>query len=243
MRDEALSAVESQAAALASDRLPPGLCLWDEGWHQGVVGILASRLKERFHRPVVAFAPEDAHRLKGSARSVPGVHIRDVLEAVNARHPGVIGKFGGHAMAAGLTLAREAFEPFRAAFEGVLAEILEEAEPANVLLSDGELAPEDLSLPVAECIQAAGPWGQGFPEPVFHGAFQVLQCRIVGERHLKLRVQHAEGGEPLDAIAFNQAGDGGELPRGRQMLAYRLDVNDFRGRRSAQLVVEHLQAL
>lgn len=243
MRDEAMQALERQAAALDAGALPAGLCVWDEGWHQGVVGILASRLKERFHRPVIAFAPDGEGGLKGSARSVPGVHIRDVLEAVNASHPGVITKFGGHAMAAGLTLPQAALPQFRAGFESLVEDALAEAGPANVVLSDGELSAGDLSLGLAELLESAGPWGQGFPEPVFHGAFRVVDCRIVGERHLKMRVCPVSAGTAIDAIAFNQMEDGGNLPSGPQLLAYRLNVNEYRGRRSAQLVVEHLQPI
>lgn len=243
MRDQALAVVEAQAAALSEAALPLGLCLFDEDWHQGVVGLLAARLRERFHRPAIAFAPESGGRLKGSARSVPGLHIRDALEAINVRYPGAIEKFGGHAMAAGLTVRREAFEDFRAGFEAVVDELLSDAEPASVLLSDGELDAADLYLPLAEALRAGGPWGQGFPEPLFHGRFDVLSCRIVGERHLKMHVAAAAGGEALEAIAFNAAETAGTVPSGRQLVAYRLDVNEYRGRRSPQLIIEYLEPI
>lgn len=242
MRDEAVATLEGQAAALDASELPAGLCLVDEDWHQGVVGLLAARLRERFHRPAVVFAPEDGARLKGSARSVPGLHMRDALEAVNVRHPGVIEKFGGHAMAAGLTVRREQFETFRQGFERVLETALQDVEPADVLVTDGPLAAEDIDLPLAELIRTGGPWGQGFPEPLFHGEFELLEARVVGERHLKMRVRPVDGESAVDAIAFNQAEDTDKMPGGRHWLAYRLDVNEYRGRRAPQLIVEYFEA-
>ncbi|MBA1147168.1 single-stranded-DNA-specific exonuclease RecJ [Ectothiorhodospiraceae bacterium WFHF3C12] len=241
MRDEAVAALEQEVDALAGESLPTGLCVFDDGWHQGVVGLLASRLRERFQRPVIAFAPDGAERLKGSARSVPGLHIRDALEAVNVSRPGVIEKFGGHAMAAGLTLHREAFARFREEFESVLETAMADVAPADVLLSDGELQPSELGLALAEAVRAGGPWGQGFPEPLFHGRFELLESRVVGERHLKMRVRPEGGDAAVDAIAFNQVDAAGASPRGRQVLAYRLDVNDYRGRRGAQLIVEYME--
>lgn len=241
MRDEAVATLEGQAAALDAAELPAGLCLVDEDWHQGVVGLLAARLRERFHRPTVVFAPEDGLRLKGSARSIPGLHMRDALEAVNVRHPGVIEKFGGHAMAAGLTVRRERFETFRRSFERVLEAALKDVEPADVLMTDGPLRPGDIDLPLAELIRTGGPWGQGFPEPLFHGEFELLEARVVGERHLKMRVRPVDGEGAVDAIAFNQAEGAEGMPAGRQWLAYRLDVNEYRGRRTPQLVVEYFE--
>lgn len=241
MRDEAIAALEGQAVMLDGQDLPPGLCLVDDDWHQGVVGLLASRLRERFQRPAIVFAPESGERLKGSARSIPGLHMRDVIEAVNVRYPGVIEKFGGHAMAAGLTIRPGGFEDFKTGFEDVMETALRDAEPADVLLSDGELDARDIDLPLAESLRAGGPWGQGFPEPLFHGEFEVKDARIVGERHLKMRVRPADGEDVIDAIAFNQAETAGSLPSGLHQLAYRLDVNEYRGRRSAQLIVEYLE--
>jgi single-stranded-DNA-specific exonuclease len=241
MQAEALAAIES--IEFGDAELPLALCLHHPEWHQGVVGIVASRIKERFHRPVIAFAPEDDGReLKGSARSIHGVHMRDVLEAVSTRHPGLVTKFGGHAMAAGLSLPADGFETFTAALNEEVARWIDADALRGVLHSDGELAPEDIDLPVAEQLRDAGPWGQAFPEPLFDGVFEVVSRRIVGERHLKLRLRVPGDARQLDAIAFNE--DGAGLPTGdiRIRAAYRLDINDFRGERNAQLIIEHLEA-
>jgi single-stranded-DNA-specific exonuclease len=231
---------ELERLHLDGDGLPTGLCLFDERWHQGVIGILASRIKERLHRPVIAFAQAAEGELKGSARSVPGLHIRDALDAVAARHPTLIDRFGGHAMAAGLSLPRAHLESFQVAFDEVVRERVDEDALRGVIYSDGELACADFSLETAERLRNAGPWGQGFPEPLFDGLFEVRSRRVVGERHLKLAVV-PEGGEPvLDAIAFNQADDEYGAVGARVRLVYRLDVNEFRGTRTVQLVVEHI---
>lgn len=221
--------------------LPFGLSLFDPGWHQGVVGILASRVKERVHRPVVAFAPGEGDELKGSARSVPGLHIRDALDAVATRHPGLLVKFGGHAMAAGLTLLRKDLERFGAAFDAEVRRHLTADDLQGVVHSDGELSPEDLSLDFAEILRGAAPWGQGFPEPVFDGFFQVLDRRVVGEKHLKLVVQPVGSERTLDAIWFNAESPERVQPDRAVALAYRLDVNEYRGRVTPQLVVVHLE--
>lgn len=241
MQAEALAAIES--IEFGDEELPLALCLHHPEWHQGVVGIVASRIKERFHRPVIAFAPEeDGRELKGSARSIQGVHMRDVLEAVSTRHPGLVTKFGGHAMAAGLSLPADAFDTFTAALNEEVARRIDADALRGVLHSDGELAPEDIGLPVAEQLRDAGPWGQAFPEPLFDGVFEVVSRRIVGDRHLKLRLRVPGDARQLDAIAFNEEGAG--LPSGdiRIRAAYRLDINDFRGERNAQLIIEHLEA-
>lgn len=241
MREQAMMAI-ARLGLKEDGNLPFGLCLFDAGWHQGVIGILASRIKDRLHRPVIAFAPgatED--ELKGSARSVTGLHIRDALDAVAALHPGLISKFGGHAMAAGLSLPRRHLEAFRAAFDAEVRRHLTPEDLQGVVYSDGELPAEDLGLELALLLRDAGPWGQGFPEPVFDGVFQVLDRRIVGERHVKFTVRPAPDGPALDAIAFNAAEtavyEGANLLR----LAYRLDVNEYRGARAVQLVVEHME--
>jgi single-stranded-DNA-specific exonuclease len=226
---------------LAADALPRGLCLLDEGWHQGVIGIVASRIKERFHRPVVAFAPAGDDELKGSARSVPGIHMRDLLEQVGTRNPGLIPKFGGHAMAAGLTLRSGDFDTFRDAFESTVADWISEDDLEGVITTDGALKPSQLTMDLAEVLRHAGPWGQGFPEPLFDGCFHVDSRRIVGERHLKLRLTPADGGGPVDAIAFNALDNGWEDIPGPVQMVYRLDVNEFRGRRSLQLLVEYME--
>ena len=221
--------------------LPYGLCLFDEHWHAGVIGIVAARVRERVHRPVIVFAPDQGGLLKGSARSIGGVHIRDTLEAVATRYPGLVEKFGGHAMAAGLSLRRADLDTFREAFDAQLRRCLEPADLEGALLSDGELGPPDMTLDLADAIREGGPWGQGFPEPLFDGAFRVAGHRIVGEHHIKLRVA-PPGGAPVDAIAFHQAAAwGGGLP-GLVRLAYRLEVNEFRGTRQPQLVVDLVAA-
>ena len=239
MQAQALATLES--LSLDEERLPMGLCLYDPEWHQGVIGILASRIKDQVHRPVIAFASAGNGDIKGSARSVPGVHIRDVLDAVAARHPDMIRKFGGHAMAAGLSLPLDRFVDFQEAFAAEVARHLNEDDLHGVLHSDGELGEADLDLELAETLRNAGPWGQGFPEPLFDGCFEVLEQRIVGARHLKLRVRSEGGGKPLDAIAFFQAEHADLGPGERVRLAYRLDVNEFRGVRATQLRVEFVE--
>jgi len=225
---------------LGEGELPAGLCLYDGSWHQGVVGILASRVKDQYHRPVVAFADGGEGTLKGSARSVKGLHMRDLLDLIATRHPGVISRFGGHAMAAGLTLDAAGFPTFKSAFEQAVEENLDPALLQGVLPSDGELAAEELSLEMAQRLRDAGPWGQGFPEPLFDGVFRLVQQRVVGDAHLKLRLELAPCGEAIEAIAFNQPLLPAETREVR--LAYRLDVNDFRGLRQPQLIVEYIQS-
>ncbi|PUB77674.1 MAG: single-stranded-DNA-specific exonuclease RecJ [gamma proteobacterium symbiont of Ctena orbiculata] len=220
--------------------LPAGLCLYDAAWHQGVVGILASRMKAQYHRPVIAFARGDGGILKGSARSISGLHMRDLLAAIATRNPGLITRFGGHAMAAGLTLAEAVYPRFKQAFEREAAAQLSPEMLEEVVFTDGELPVEALNLEMAEILRDGGPWGQGFPEPLFEGCFDLQQQRVVGESHLKLELSSADSSCRIDAIAFNQpplsAGDR------RVRMTYRLDVNEFRGRRSAQLIVETIQS-
>jgi single-stranded-DNA-specific exonuclease len=194
-----------------NDALPYGLCLFDPDWHQGVIGILAGRIKERTHRPVITFALSNEHEIKGSARSVQGLHIRDALDSVAAQHPGLLTKFGGHAMAAGLTLRRADYDAFSAAFD-------------------------------REALRGAGPWGQGFPEPLFDGIFEVVSQRIVGDKHLKLVLRYPDDSRIFDAIAFNFTHEGSQ-PLRRARIVYRLDVNEYRGQRSLQLLIEHLETL
>ncbi|MCU7922195.1 MAG: single-stranded-DNA-specific exonuclease RecJ [Candidatus Thiodiazotropha sp. (ex Dulcina madagascariensis)] len=239
MKSQAEQALE-QLHLQAEGALPAGLCLYDEGWHQGVVGILASRIKERYHRPVIVFAEGGEGILKGSARSIDGLHMRDLLERIDASSPGMILRFGGHAMAAGMSLSAEAFPRFKHAFEQQAAEWLEPAMLEGVILTDGELMPSDLNLTLAQALRDGGPWGQGFPEPLFEGCFHLRQQRVVGESHLKLRLAADEGGWTIDAIAFNQPPVPDRTRRVR--LAYRLDVNDYRGLKSPQLIVECIQS-
>jgi single-stranded-DNA-specific exonuclease len=215
--------------------------VYEPGWHQGIVGIVAGRLRERFHRPAIAFADAgDAapDELKGSARSVDGVHVRDALDAIATRHPGLVLKFGGHAMAAGLSIRRIHFERFRAAFATEVERWIDADDARGVILSDGELQEAELDLESADRIAAGGPWGQGFPEPVFHGEFEVVHQRIVGEHHTRLSLR--TGRRLLDAIAFNQL----PLEDARRVrAAYVLERNDYRDLTTLQLRIVHLEAL
>ncbi len=224
-----------------STELPYGLAMYHPEWHQGVVGILASRIKERFHRPVIAFAPAGDGILKGSGRSVPGLHMRDALERLDMLNPGLMMKFGGHAMAAGLSLEEARFDEFRQRFGELVGEWLEPAMLEGVIWSDGELAMQELSLTTAELLREGGPWGQAFPEPTFDGKFRILQQRLVGEKHLKLMVEPLGGGPLLDGIAFNVDTTLWPDSSVREVeLAYKLDVNEFRGNRNVQLLIQHL---
>ncbi|MBP7823616.1 single-stranded-DNA-specific exonuclease RecJ [Pseudomonas fluvialis] len=237
MQREALA----QLKDLPLDDLPYGLCLFEPDWHQGVIGILASRLKERYHRPAIAFADAGDGLLKGSARSVPGLHIRDALDAVAARHPGLISKFGGHAMAAGLSLPQEHFGAFAVAFDAEVRRQLSADDLTGRLLSDGQLQVGEFNLELARALRHAGPWGQHFPEPLFHGRFQLVQQRLVGERHLKLQLKTECGSQALDGIAFNI--DREQWPNANVRwveLAYKLDLNEYRGNESVQLLVNYL---
>ncbi len=243
MQDEALAGLAELQLSDEDTALPIGLCIYQEHWHQGVIGILASRIKDRLHRPVIAFAQASEGELKGSARSVQGVHIRDVLDAVAAHHPGLVSKFGGHAMAAGLSLSRENFAGFSAAFDEEVRRHLAPEDLRGIILSDGELAPEDMNLEMAELLRGAGPWGQAFPEPLFDGHFEIVQRRIVGERHLKMVVKAPGRDAVFDAIAFNTMDAEWPPKTAHVQLAYKLDVNEYRGQRSAQLLVEHVDLL
>lgn len=242
MQQQALKTLD--AMQLDETDLPFGLCLYDAEWHQGVIGILASRLKDRFHRPVIAFAEAADGQIKGSARSVAGLHIRDALDAVAAQYPHLISKFGGHAMAAGLSLAAEHFDAFRDAFDMEVRRQLSAADLTGRLLSDGSLLDHELSMQTAGELREAGPWGQHFPEPLFQGEFKLVQQRLVGERHLKMLLQTQTGTELYDAIAFNidpQCWPNPQVSRVR--VAYTLDINEFRGRQSLQFMVRHVHAL
>jgi len=241
MQQEALDQVSGLLASLEQKDLPLALCLFDESWHQGIVGLVASRVKDAVHRPVFAFAPEaeGAVLLKGSARSVRGLHIRDVLAYVNSHHPGLMRAFGGHAMAAGLSLDRANLVAFQDSLEEAVRVVLDGAELTAEILTDGGLSAGELSLETACAIEDSGPWGQRFPEPLFDGSFNVIQFRVVGGSHLKMVVQSTEGGEALDAIAFNRTSE--DLPpSGIVRLLYRLGVNRWRGNASCQLVVEEI---
>jgi single-stranded-DNA-specific exonuclease len=242
MQQQALVALET--ASLESTEMPFGLCLFQPDWHQGVIGILASRLKERYHRPVIAFADAGDGSLKGSARSIAGLHVRDALDAVAARSPGLISKFGGHAMAAGLSLPRANYAEFCAAFDAEVRRHLCAEDLTGRLLSDGELEPHEFCLELANQLREGGPWGQHFPPPGFHGEFAVLQQRLVGQgqKHLKLVLQREGCTDLLDGIAFNIDPAIWPDPNVRRVVAaYTLDINEFRGRRSLQLLINHLR--
>lgn len=239
MQAEALTLCEKLERS--SDELPGGLAMYHPEWHQGVVGILASRIKERFHRPVIAFAPAGNGQLKGSGRSIQGLHMRDALERLDTLHPGLMLKFGGHAMAAGLSLEEARFEEFQRHFGDLVTEWLDPALLQGEILSDGELTSQEMTIEMAQMLREAGPWGQMFPEPLFDGRFRLLQQRLVGERHLKVMVEPVGGGPLLDGIAFNV--DTAVWPDNgvREVtLAYRLDINEYRGNRSLQLIIENL---
>jgi single-stranded-DNA-specific exonuclease len=244
MQQEALSAVRVLEKPLESAVQRSGVCLFDESWHQGVVGLVASRVKERLRRPVIAFASADAASLRGSARSIEGVHIRDVLDSIAARHPGLIHRFGGHAMAAGLTLERARLDEFARAFDAEVARCLPVAGATDAVETDGELSVEEIALATAEALRAGGPWGQAFPEPCFDGLFSIRNSRVIGERHMKMWVEPAGSGRSFDAIAFNHLTPGSPIvpPAGPLQLVYRLEVNEYQGERRLQLLIDHLLA-
>ncbi|WP_339546500.1 single-stranded-DNA-specific exonuclease RecJ [Pseudomonas sp. RA_35y_Pfl2_P32] len=238
MQREALA----QLKDLPVESMPFGLCLFDPEWHQGVIGILASRMKERYFRPTIAFADAGDGMLKGSGRSVQGLHIRDALSVVAAQHPDLISKYGGHAMAAGLTLPEANFPLFAAAFDAEVRRQLREEDLTGRLLSDGTLAVEEFHLELARALRHAGPWGQHFPEPLFHGVFQLVEQRVVGERHLKVVLKSECGSVKLDGIAFGIDREVWPNPTIRWVeLAYKLDVNEFRGQETVQLMIAHIE--
>jgi len=236
---------EDAHAALETIALPGGaaalaVCLFDPDWHPGVVGLVASKMKERLHRPVVALAPAepDSDQLRGSARSIPGLNIRDVLAAVDAQHPGLMERFGGHAMAAGLSLPLAHLEAFTGAFEQAVAALVSPGLLEAVIVTDGALHADEFSARNARWLRDGGPWGQGFPEPVFDGVFEVLDSRVLKGQHLKLRLRPLDGGPILNAIHFG----GAAVPvAARAQIVYRLQVDDYRGGDAVQLIVEHRQ--
>ena len=229
------------------DNLPNAIALYQEDWHQGVIGIVAGRLKEKFHRPCIVFAKgsdddsitAEQQEIKGSARSIPGLHIRDLLEHIDSQNPNLILKFGGHAMAAGLSIKQQNFEKFQTLFNDLAGKWLKAEDLQSIILSDGELAINHLTLAFAEQLRDAGPWGQNFPEPLFDDTFTLVQQRIVGEKHLKLMVE--KQGEVFDGIAFNIDVKAWPNAQAKQVhLAYRLDVNEFRGKRTVQLMIDNM---
>jgi single-stranded-DNA-specific exonuclease len=241
MRDEALAEVE-RLHLNDSAALPFGFCLYNPDWHEGVIGILASRIKDRLHRPVIVFTDAANGDIKGSARSVKGVHIRDALDAVAAAHPELLKKFGGHAMAAGLTIHAAALDEFKQAFDAEVRRHLTAAELCGTLQSDGELTAGEATMELAARLRNDSPWGQGFPEPLFDGWFEVVSSRIVGERHLKLQLQWPGSRQSVDAIAFSVDEPLLQMQPQQVQIAYRLDINEWRGNQSLQLLVDTVVA-
>ena len=240
MKAQAETVLEQMA--LDEGDMPSALVVYREDFHQGVIGIVAGRLKEKYLKPVIAFAHQDDEIIKGSARSIPGVHIRDVLDEVNTRYPGVIEKFGGHAMAAGLSLPVAKLQDFERAFVNIARAHMAKLDGNHALFSDGDLSSEELCLPFAHLLRQAGPFGQGFESPLFDGEFALLDQRLVGQKHLKM-VLKSDGANEVDAIAFNV--DLKSWPNAmvkRVHIAYRLDINVFRGQETVQLIVEQIEA-
>jgi single-stranded-DNA-specific exonuclease len=242
MQQEALAAVRVLRDPAPGALTRSGVVLFDESWHQGVVGLVASRVKDRLRRPVIAFALADAGTLRGSARSIPGIHIRDVLDTLAARHPELISRFGGHAMAAGLTLERAQLDRFAPAFDAEVKRCMAGLSATDAVETDGELAVNEIALETAQALRAGGPWGQAFPEPSFDGLFSIRSARVIGERHLKMWVEVPRSGRAFDAIAFNHVEPGAQFvpPAGLAHLVYRLEVNEYQGERRLQLLVDHV---
>lgn len=251
MLQQAMKALEEQLKQMQGQPLKAGISMYNPDWHQGVVGLLASRIKESFHRPVIAFADatdisnigsDNNDELKGSARSIPGLHIRDVLDAITKKHPHLIQKFGGHAMAAGLSIKKVDFDGFSQAFIDVVEGCLSEKDLEKVIETDGGILSDEMTLDAAEVLRFAGPWGQQFPQPVFDDEFDILDWRIIGEKHLKFQLQHKTSGCSIDAIAFYKDAD--ILPEGSASIraVYRMDINEYRGKKNLQLIVEHIEA-
>ncbi len=241
MQTQALKSLEQLNTELKGE-LPKGLCLYNENWHQGVIGILASRIKDKHHRPVIIFADGHESELKGSARSIAGLHVRDALAMVDAQYPNLIKKFGGHAMAAGLTIAKQNYELFCKAFNEAVSARLRDDQLRHSLMTDGALNENDFNLEVAAMLREGGPWGQAFPEPLFDDTFELIEQRLVGDRHLKCRLRKA--GKILDAIAFFVDTEQWPNHRVQQIHAvYRVDINEYKGRSSVQLMLDYLQPI
>lgn len=267
MKEQAMQivmAMENKLQAEDAQALPAGLCLYNSDWHQGVIGIVAARIKEKYHRPVIVFADAGVNEhgiaeVKGSVRSVAGLHIRDLLDEIASQNPGLVSRFGGHAMAAGLSLEQSRLTEFFGAYQAACARHLDQSALQKRLLTDGEVDAADMQLQTAELIQAAGPWGQGFPEPLFDGVFECLAQRKLGDKHIKFVVTPVSGSVPaergaaapdrrqalaLDAIAFNVAPEQMPEQQARYLkLVYKLDVNEFRGQRQLQLIIEYFEVL
>lgn len=244
MKLEALEICRNLTAL--SNELPTGIALYQADWHQGVLGIVSSRIKDQYHRPVIAFAQDGEGVLKGSARSIEGLHMRDVLERIHSQHPDMILKFGGHAMAAGLSIREDCFADFQRIFNQTVADWLDEERLQGVIWTDGELSAREFNLETAEQIKAAGPWGQAFPEPCFDGEFKILDQRAIGQNknHLKMLIEPKQGGPLLDAVAFNvDTRYYPDLSIKQARLAYKLEINEFRGNRNVQLLVDYIEPI
>ena len=242
MKLEALEICRNLTAL--SDELPMGITLFQKDWHQGVLGIVASRIKDQYHRPVIAFAQDQEGIIKGSARSIEGLHMRDVLERIHSQHPDMILKFGGHAMAAGLSIKESFFSDFQKIFNQTVQDWLNEDQLQGVIWTDGELQANEFSIETAEVIKSGGPWGQAFPEPVFDGEFKIFEQRTIGQNqnHLKMLVEPRNGGPLLDAIAFNiDTRYYPDLSIKQARFAYKLEINEFRGNRNVQLLVDYIE--
>ncbi|MFA9489115.1 MULTISPECIES: single-stranded-DNA-specific exonuclease RecJ [unclassified Mannheimia] len=241
MKTEAL-AICAKLPLLAQSEQAHGIVLYQADWHQGVIGILASRIKDQFNRPVIVFAQEsdESEYLKGSARSISGVHMRDLLEYIDMQHPELIERFGGHAMAAGLTIHQTQLDSFKKIFDQAINEVLAPEQLQGIIYTDGELAANEFTITSAEMLRSAGPWGQHFPEPSFEGEFSILQQKLLAGKHLKLMLQ-SESGQLLDAIWFNvDVRMFPDLSVKKAKMVYKLDINEFRDNKTLQLKVEYM---
>ena len=231
----------AEIAELKQGELPLGLCLYDVNWHQGIVGVLAGRIKEMVNRPVIIFAPDGEGFLKGSGRSLPDIHLKDTLDTLAVKHPDLISRFGGHAMAAGLTIREDDYPKFKELFDAEVRRLTADRMPGAEIITDGKLAPADMNLELAGEIENAGPWGQGFPQPLFDDIFSVADARPVGVRHLKLKLLLNGAENPVDAISFNTNMDAIDKSADNMHFVYRLAINDYRGELTPQLIISHIQ--
>ena len=231
----------AEIAELKQGELPLGLCLYDVNWHQGIIGVLAGRIKEMVNRPVIIFAPDGEGFLKGSGRSLPDIHLKDTLDTLVVKHPDLISRFGGHAMAAGLTIREDDYPKFKELFDAEVRRLTADRMPGAEIITDGKLAPADINLELAGKIENAGPWGQGFPQPLFDDIFSVADARPVGVRHLKLKLLLSGAENPVDAISFNTNMDAIDKSADNMHFVYRLAINDYRGELTPQLIISHIQ--
>ncbi|MBD3609736.1 MAG: single-stranded-DNA-specific exonuclease RecJ, partial [Gammaproteobacteria bacterium] len=241
MQDEAQAALDELQLDTRDEHY--SVCLYDPEWHQGVLGILASRIKEKLHRPVIIFSRDYETTLRASARSIKGLHMRDALANIDAQYPGMLVRFGGHAMAAGLTLHESSFKRFTEAFEREVRRQLGPADLEEIIYSDGELEDAHFDIQLASQIRFFSPWGQGFSEPLFHGEFEVIQRRIVGEKHLKMTLRQVNGTKLIEAIAFHTTDEAWQHQTSRIQAAYKLDINYYMGRESLQLLIDYLEPI